>query len=86
MFVRRRQRDERHINGQYLALEQPGNLRQEDGRKVRSPLLHRLADVVADEQRVVAERAFILRIDVGRVDEGQDVNKFHISQLRRAGA
>src|ERR1035441_8769352 len=57
---------------------------QEDRRVIGAPLLHRLAHVAADEQRVVPEVAFVLRKTVVGHPRSLHVDHLHILQFGAA--
>jgi len=82
--VGRRHLDERHINGQPPALEQAGNLRQEDGCEVRPPGVHCLADAGADEERVDAQVRGELWLDVVGFADDQHLDQHQIAEFQGA--
>ena len=85
MLVRRRDLDKSEVQGQYLALEEPGNLAEEDGGEVGQTGLHRAPHIVADEDSVVAKTARVFWQHIGRFAKVEHMYNLHILQFRRAG-
>ena len=67
VLVGRRGLDEGHVDRHLARGEQPFDFAEEDRRVVGAALLDGLAHVGAEEQSVVAEMAFVLGPDIGRV-------------------
>ena len=82
MLIGRRDMDHGHIQRQNAVLEQQGEFRKQDRRKIGAAFLHRLAHVGADEQRVDAQVAFHLRL---HIIAGPIVSAWQISTFCKFG-
>jgi hypothetical protein len=82
--VRRRALQQAHVDLDRLGSKQLLDFAEEDRRIIRAPLLHRLAHIAADEQRVVPEVAFVFRKNVVGDPHGRHVEHLHILQFGAA--
>jgi hypothetical protein len=73
--------DERDVDAHPAATEERGDLRQEDRGVVGEPGVDRVANVGADEQRVVPEPSREAGVGVGRDAEREDVQDLTLGDV-----
>jgi len=81
VLVRRRDADQRYVDGHAAAAEERRHLREEDGRVVRAAVADGIPQAVADEERIRSEAVRVARLRVRRDAQRQHVDDFRIGEV-----